>query len=63
MKDESLLGRSDTSDSLAEARSKNWRGQRLSIDRDAPLALWLEHTTRNSSGRRDALRRGWWSLL
>ena len=44
----------DTSD-LCRSEIEKLRGQRPSIDRDASLALWLEHTTRNSSGRRDAL--------
>ena len=44
----------DTSE-LCRGEIEKLRGQRPSIDRDASLALWLEHTTRNSSGRRDAL--------
>ena len=44
----------DTSD-LCRREIEKLRGQHPSIDRDASLALWLEHTTRNSSGRRDAL--------
>ena len=44
----------DTSE-LCRSEIEKLRGQRPSIDRDASLALWLEHTTRNSSGRRDAL--------
>jgi solute carrier family 25 thiamine pyrophosphate transporter 19 len=44
----------DTSD-LCRSEIEKLRGQRPSIDRDASLALWLEHTSRNSGGRRDAL--------
>ena len=44
----------DTSE-LCRSEIEKLRGQRPSIDRDASLALWLEHTSRNSSGRRDAL--------
>ena len=40
---------------MCRAEIDKLRRQRPSIDRDAVLALWLEHATRNDADRRDAL--------
>ena len=40
---------------MCRAEIDKLRRQRPSIDRDALLALWLEHATRNDADRRDAL--------